>query len=207
MQKKIIICTSILIMFVFSVCSVIAEDKLHINFSSIQLTPLIISDAGSGDNPPQYSDAFDPGWGGSVEITYDLTPQFSLIGGAGIEGYNGQIYNDIEFEQLEIVPIYIGAKYYLFSKLNKWNTYLRADVGAAYFSSVAVSYLESEVTYWNSSWVLLADLGGGIEYRFREVAFFLEVLARHLGAPDAALGYYSEADSILSVPVKLGVAF
>ena len=84
---------------------------------------------------------------------------------------------------------------------------MKLDIGGAHLSSVDVSFEGSEGRYWDSSWVFLFDIGGGIEYRFKKWGIGLEVLPRYLGKPDSALGNPSDAKGSWTIPVRLGVSY
>jgi hypothetical protein len=81
------------------------------------------------------------------------------------------------------------------------------DIGAAYLSSIDVSYQGLKGKYWDSSWVFLFDAGAGVEYRWNRWGASLDVKVRYLDEPDPALGDPSDADSSWTVPVVFGINY
>ena len=172
-----------------------------------QVSPFVHGEAGSGPGAPDYKDVFDTGFGGSLELSWRFCNYFSLLGGIGYENYNGKTFQDISFDDFKVIPLYLGGKFHILSKDSKWNPYVRIDAGAAHLSSVDISFAGLEGRYWNSSWVFLFDIGGGVEYRFKKWGIGLEVLPRYLGKPDSALGRPSDAKSSWTIPIRLGVSY
>ena len=172
-----------------------------------QISPFISGEAGEGSGAPAYNDAFDTGIGGGVEPSWRLHDRLSLLAGIGYEHHEGRTYEGISFDDLNIVPIYLGGKFHFIPKKSRWNPYLKLDLGAAHLSSVDISYQSLSGRYWNASWVFLFDIGGGLEYRFGRWGIALEVLTRYLGEPDSAPGYPSKAEGSWSIPVNLGLSY
>jgi len=172
-----------------------------------QISPFISGEAGSGSGAPDYRDAFDTGIGGGVEFSWRFCNRFSLLGGVGYENYNGKTHQDISFDDLKVIPLYLGGKSHILPKDSRWNPYLKVDLGAAHLSSLDISYESLKGRYWDSSWVFLVEAGGGLEYRFGRWGIGLEVLPRYLGKPHSALGYPSKAERSWTIPVKLGLGF
>ncbi len=46
-----------------------------------QVVPFISGSAGSGDDVPDYNDAFETGFSIAMEGSYELNPRFSILGG------------------------------------------------------------------------------------------------------------------------------
>ena len=172
-----------------------------------QASPFISGEAGSGSGAPDYDDAFDCGIGGGVEISWRFSNRFSFLSGIGYENYDGSSHQGISFDDLEIVPVYAGGKFHIIPGDTRWDPYLRMDIGAAYLSSVDVSYHSLKGEYWDSSWVFLFDAGAGVEYRWNRWGASLDVKLRFLDEPDSALGDPSEADSSWTVPVVFGINY
>ncbi len=172
-----------------------------------QVVPFVSGSAGSGDDVPDYNDAFETGFSIALEGAYRVCSGFSLLGGIGYEHHSGETDQDISFDSLDIVPVYLGCKYHIRPRKTGWNPYLRADIGFAKLSSVDISYLGSSIEYWDSSWEFMADAGMGIEYLFNNLGVFFEIRARYLDSPSSSLAVYSDADSSWSIPVVLGVSF
>ncbi len=174
-----------------------------------QFTSFMSGDAGDQDGAPKYKDAFDIGTGIAVEGNYRLNDKISIIGGIGYEHFSGDEFQGISFKNLEIIPIYLGAKYYLTPKNAGWNPYLRGDIGMAKFGSVDISYLGTNSEYWDGSWELLFDAGAGVEYLFNSMAIFAEIKARYLDEPSSspAMAEFSDSDSSWSLPITVGITF
>jgi len=172
-----------------------------------QVSPFLSGEAGSGPGAPDYSDAFDTGLGFGGELSWRFSPQFSGLAGLGYERYDGGSHQGIAFDDLEIVPLYVGGKLHLNPKADPWDLYLRLDLGAAHLSSVDVSYGSLKGKYWDASWQPLFDVGAGAEYRQGPWGVSLEVKARYLDAPDEALGKPAKADPSWTLPITLGVDY
>lgn len=209
MKKNIIIALLVFTFMSITSNQVCAEGSpFSLSFGG-QYIPFISGDAGNGDGAPNFDDAFDGGAALAIEAAYRLNPEVSLLGGVGYENYSGDKYEGISFDDLEILTLYVGGKYYFVSNETGWNSYLRADIGMAQFSSVDISYLGSNSDYWDSSWELMFDAGAGVEYRFKNMGVFFEMKARYLDKPSSSseLKEFSKADSSWSIPIMLGVAF
>lgn len=172
-----------------------------------QTSPFISGEAGSGPGTPDYVDAFGTGIGVGMELSWRFSNRFSLLGGIGYENYDGKTHQDISFEDLKVIPLYLGGKFHILPKDSPWNPYVKMDMGAAYLSSVHISFQSLEGKYWDSSWVFLFEVGGGVEYRFKKWGIGLEVLPRYLGRPDSALGRPSDAKPSWAIPIRLGVSY
>lgn len=178
------------------------DDKIALRLWG-QASPLISGEAGSATGAPDYNDAFNTGLGAGVEVSWRFTPRLSFLAGIGYEKYCGDSHRGISFDDLEVVPVYIGGKFHIPSGASRWDPYIRMDIGAAHLSSVDVSYRNIKGKYWDSSWVLLVDPGAGVEYRWGSWGASLEVKLRYMGKPDSAMGHPSDAGSSWSVPISL----
>lgn len=183
-----------------------AEDRFSLRIWG-SASPVISGEAGSGENPPDYSDVFDSGLGAGAEFGWSFSRSFSALVGAGYEVFDGGVHEPIEFGDLEVVPVYVGGMLHLNPGNPRWDLYLRADVGAARLSPVEVSFGPLTGEYWGASWVLLFDAGGGVEYRWGRWGASMEVKIRYLGEPDAALGDPSVAGSSWTAPVVAGLNY
>ena len=172
-----------------------------------QISPFLSGEAGKGSGAPDYSDVFKTGLGAGIELSWRFSNRFSLLGGIGYEDYKGKTYQDISFDDLRVIPLYVGGKFHFLPKDSRWNPYLKMDIGGAHLSSVDLSFMTLEGRYWNSAWVFLFEVGAGLEYRFKKWGVGLEVLPRYLGKPDSALGSPSDAKGSWTIPVRLGVSY
>ncbi len=209
MKKNIVVLGLIFMVMMMFSTQVFAEPGAFSLSLAGQYIPFISGDAGKGDGAPGYDDAFDGGLAIAVEAAYRLNPYFAVLGGFDYEKFSGDSHQGISFDDLDIMTIYVGGKFYFVVNKQGWNTYVRADVGAAHFSSVDISYSGFDGDYWDSSWEVMADAGLGLEYTFRNMGVFFEVKARYLNSPSAAseMKEFSDADSSWSFPVMLGVSF
>lgn len=190
--------------------SVVAEEnsssggKFSLGLSA-GFSPILSGDAGKGQNAPDYDDLFKDGCGLALEVEYHVCDYASLVGGIGYEEFSGRAYQGLKFDDLEIVPVYIGSKFHIPVKY-PLKPYLLAHVGAAYFSSVDVSWNSLSANYWDSSWVFLGDVGLGLNYSVNNWNFSGSVKFRYMGAPDNNLKA-ADADGSWTVPVYLGVSY
>jgi len=185
----------------------IASDKnvsFRLGFAG---APFIGGDAGSGAGAPAYDDAFKPGYGGTLEMVYHYTDRLSLLGGLGFESNEGCEYKGITFSNRRVMPLYVGAQYHFRPRTLQWIPYARLDVGGAYLGSVDVSSGGLTSRYWDSSWVGMFAVGGGLEYRMDLVSIFLDIRFRYLGDPNSSMGPFSNADPSWTLPVTLGISF
>jgi hypothetical protein len=172
-----------------------------------QASPFLSGDAGNGAGAPHYTDAFKTGLGIGAEVSWRLSGQWGVLAGIGYESYRGDSYKGISFDDLKIVPVYLGGTFHFIPKNTAWDPYLRMDLGAVHFSSVDVSYGALKGTYWDSSWAFLAAVGAGIEYRWNRWGASLEAKFRYMGRPDSAMGTPSKADPSWTVPIALGINY
>ncbi len=209
MKKSIVVVGLIFVFMSILSTRVFAEQGAFSLSLAGQYIPFISGDAGKGDGAPGYDDAFDSGLAVALEAAYRLNPYIAVLGGVDYEQFSGDSHQGISFDDLDIMTIYVGGKFYFVVNNQGWNSYVRADVGAAHFSSVDISYSGFDGDYWDSSWEVMADAGLGLEYTFSNMGVFLEAKARYLNSPSAAseMKEFSDADSSWSFPIMLGVSF
>ena len=209
MKKNIVILGLVFVFMMMFSARVFAEPGAFSLSVAGQYIPFITGDAGKGDGAPSYDDAFDSGLAVAVEAAYRLNPYLSVLGGVDYEQFSGDSFQGISFDDLDIITLYVGAKYYFLADNRSWNPYVRADIGAAHFSSVDISYQDSDGDYWDSSWEVMADAGLGLEYTFSNLGVFFEIKARYLNSPSPAseMKEFSRSDSSWSMPIMLGVNF
>ena len=209
MKKSIVVVGLIFVFMSILSTRVFAEQGAFSLSLAGQYIPFIWGDAGKGDGAPGYDDAFDGGLAVAVEAAYRLNSYFAVLGGVDYERFSGDSHQGISFDDLDIMTIYVGGKLYFVVNKQGFNSYIRADVGAAHFSSVDISYAGFDGDYWDSSWEVMADAGLGLEYTFSNLGVFLEVKARYLNSPSTAseMKEFSDAESSWSLPIMLGVSF
>ena len=202
----IILFVSVLSMVIVAVPATASDKGFSFRLGAVGV-PLITGDAGSGEGAPAYDDAFKTGYGAMFEAVYRYSERFSLLGGLGYERYDGREHEGIKFSLREVVPLYLGAQYHFRPRSARWIPYARLDLGVAYLESVDVSFGGLRSRYWDSSWVGMFDVGGGLEYRMDSMGIFLDIRARYLGEPDSSLKPLSDSDPSWTLPVTLGFSF
>jgi hypothetical protein len=209
MKKNIMVLGLIFVFMMMFSGRVFAEPGAFSLSLAGQYIPFVTGDAGKGDGAPDYDDAFDGGLAVAVEAAYRLNPYIAVLGGIDYEQFSGDSHQGISFDDLDIVTVYVGGKIYFVVNQQGWNSYVRADVGAAHFSSVDISYAGFDGDYWDSSWEVMADAGLGLEYTFSNLGVFFEIKARYMNSPSAAseMKEFSRAESSWSLPIMLGVNF
>ncbi|MBF0549666.1 MAG: outer membrane beta-barrel protein [Deltaproteobacteria bacterium] len=156
------------------------------------------------DNGTSYSDAFKGGWGFNIEAAYRFDDMFSAQFGFGWESYAGKTVGLTDFDNLNIVPIYVGGKIHL--PVDRcWDPYFRVDLGAARYSSVDATFLGVKTAFIDPSWGFLTDFGPGLEYKMGNVGIFTEVKARYIGSPSSSGGRSFDPDGNWTFPINLGV--
>lgn len=172
------------------------------------VVPFLSGEAGGGLFPPKYSDAFDTGYGITLEVERSLSPRAGIHGGIGFEKHSGKNYEGVSFGDLDIVPVYVGGRCG-FPLGPKVGLYLNTDIGAAHLSSVDINsggFLSGR--YWNGSWVFLFDAGAGLEYHTSGPwSASLQTDFRYLGKPESALGTASDARSSWTLPIRFAVRY
>jgi hypothetical protein len=172
------------------------------------VVPFLSGDAGNGLDAPKYSDAFDTGYGITLEVQRSLSPRAGIHGGIGFEQHSGKDYQGVSFGDLDIVPVYVGGRCG-FPLGPEVGLYFNTDIGTAHLSSVDISsggFLTGR--YWNGSWVFLLDAGAGLEYHASGPwSASLQTDFRYLGKPESALGTASDAGSSWTLPIRFAVRY
>jgi len=200
------VCLVAVLSVVIAAVPAIASDKNVSLRLGLAGAPFIGGDAGNGEGAPSYDDAFKTGYGGTLEMAFHYNNRFSLLGGLGFERNEGREYEGITFSNRRVTPLYVGVQYHFRPRTVRWIPYARLDVGAAYLGPVDVSSGGLTSRYWDSSWVGMFAVGGGLEYRMDWLSVFLDIKVRYLGDPDSSMGPLSEADPSWTLPVTLGIS-
>ena len=181
-----------------------SEREFAIRFTT-GISPFLSGDAGEGDDAPDYDDLFKSGFGAALEAEYRVNVYIILVGGLGYEEYSGKTHQGLEFDDLEVVPVYAGCR--LSWPLScSLKPFIRANIGSAHLSEVDLSWDSLSATYWDSGWVFFGDAGVGLEYQVDNWNFSADVGFRYTGAPDNNLKA-ADADAFWTVPVRLGVSY
>ncbi len=160
---------------------------------------------GKEESGLKWSDLYDHGLGGMLEISYRATPRFAIHLGAADDTYkakrvSGRIING-KFNDQRTVSYYLGVKGYLLSaalpqESGGINPYLRADVGVTQFNGASLNGVHNA----DRSLEFAYAVGGGVDSLTRFIVFFEARYENH-GKPDRAAG------ALQSVPVSLGLRF
>ncbi len=169
--------------------------------------PLISGDAGTGTGAPEYTDAFDTGWGFRIEPYYDFTPTLRGQFGITYQSWGGKDFQGVEFDDLKMWAVYVGGKY-RFLPGSPFRPYIVADVGYANLDSVDIKIGGVSVPYWDKTGTYMVDVGVGAEYMVSpNLGIFVDVRGQMFGKPDAILTPTAEADAGTSVPISVGVNY
>lgn len=203
-RRHAVICFFLSVFILFPLVSAAQEDGFALRVYG-RVSPFLSGNAGSGAGAPRWHSAFDSDLGCGVELSYPLSRGFRILAGAAYERYCGNTYEGISFDDLAVIPLYLGGRYEFRPRKEGWNPYLKAELGMARLSSLSISYERMKGTYWNESWVFLVAAGAGLEYRSGLWGVSVEIVPRRMGEPDPAMGFSSEADGPWTVPVSLGL--
>jgi len=209
MEKKssYLVISSVLSLLVLFPLSAYAQDRKFALRLLGQASPYISGEAGNGSGAPGYNDALNAGLGIGAEASWRFSSRLSLLAGIGYENYAGSSHQGISFDDLKVVPVYLGGKFHLTPDVHRWDPYFRMSIGAAHLSSVDVSYQGLKGKYWYSSTVFLFDVGIGVEYRWNRWGASMEIKLRYLGNPDSAMGSPSNAGHSWAVPIVFGINY
>ena len=209
---KIVIIAIFLLINLALPFSVVAEDNgsqasaSRFSFGlSASVSPFLSGNAGKGDNAPDYDDLFKSGHGIALETEYKLCDHAALIGGIGYEKFSGRKSQGFKFDDLEIVPIYIGCRLQPLPT-SPVNPFFRFCLGSAHISAVDLKWNSIRATYWDSSWVFFGSAGTGIDYQVSNWRFSIGVDLRYVGAPENNLKA-ADADSCWMIPINLGISY
>lgn len=205
-RRHAVICFFLSVFVLFPFVSSAREDGFALKAYG-RVSPFLSGDAGSGAGAPPWHGAFDSGLGGGLELSYPLARGFRILAGAACEHYRGSMHEGISFDDLTVIPLYLGGKYAFRPGKEGWNPYLKAELGMARLSSRSVSYEGMKGAYWSDAWVFLVAAGGGLEYRSGPWGASVEIVPRRMGKPDPAMGFPSEADGPRIIPVSLGLTY
>lgn len=168
----------------------------------------ISGDAGSGTDAPNYSSAFEPGFG--VGIEGDFKPAHSSLSyhlGVAYMDFNGDTYKGIKFDNLTYTDLYAGVKWHFFESKSKVDSYVRCDLGVSFMEKVKIDYKGLDVDYWDKTTGWMIGAGLGTTYMWTEhLGGFLEVNFRYRQAPDENFSA-ADADSNLTMPIMFGIEY
>lgn len=168
----------------------------------------VSGEAGSGKGTPDYSDAFENGFGAGIEA--DLRPTSSRLSyhlGASFTTFEDDIHKGIRFDELTYTDLYAGIKWHLWESSSKVDPYLRCDIGVSFTDKVEVTYKGLDVNYWDETAGWMVGAGLGANYMLTErLGGFIELKFQYRQAPDEEFKA-AKADSNLAMPITLGIEY
>jgi opacity protein-like surface antigen len=193
------------LVFILSAVPALAQGPHGLSISGAGI-PFVGGEAGSGYGAPEYADAFETGWGVRVEPYYDIAPKLRGLLGFTYQRWGGKTYHGVDFDDLNLWSIYVGAKF-RFLPGHTFRPYLLADFGYAHLNSVDIS-IGGTGRYWDGTDTFMLDFGGGVEYMVTpNFGIYLDVREQVFGEPDSAQPPSSDAENGVSIPVSIGLNF
>jgi len=152
-----------------------------------------------------WSDLWDDGNGGSLEISYRINPPVAILGGISYDSFPGK---DIslccplitgKFSNLSPYTFYVGGKFFLLQMAAPTKTgadpYFRLDFGLTRFNS----YDFEGFSIGNATTVFSWDIGLGVDVAITPVVgFFVEAKYQDYGKPDQA------GNTLTAFPISVG---
>lgn len=151
-------------------------------------------DVDSDAPAPEYGDAFGPSFALRLEADARLSPMWSVHAGAGYERHFGDRAGNAEFDDLELLPSWVGGKLLLpLPRPERFAVYGRADIGWAItmpvdFESEAPPGTRRRVELYDADVVFLFGLGVGASLTLpdRPITLGLEFGYRLLTGPEVS---------------------
>lgn len=166
-----------------------------------------------GNEEPRlkWSDIYEDGFGGGLEIGYRGIPHLTLHGGAAYDIFKGKnVFLFLpagrlsgKFSDQKLLSLYIGAKLFLLHTPNPEqsygaNPYIRLDIGATFFEDVELGRIQ----LGRRSAALGAGVGAGVDILFStRFILFLEGRYQHFGQPDQA------GENFRAIPLSAGLRY
>jgi opacity protein-like surface antigen len=163
---------------------------------------------GDEESGVKWSDLYDNGIGGSLEISYRTNPAVAILGGIAYDQFAG---TDItlccpvitgKFNDQNPLTFYVGAKFYILQMAgpakNPADPYLRLDLGLTRFDKLEFEGITVGDPVTKSSW----DVGVGVDVPLSPLAaFFVELKYQDYGKPDQA------GDTLRAYPISVGIRY
>jgi len=195
---------SFLLLFLCSPVSVFAEEHPFGISVAFRYAPLI----GDEESGFKWSDLYDNGTGGSVELSYRTNPAVAILGGISYDKFAG---TDItlccpvisgKFNDQKPLTFYLGAKFFLLQmegpKTNSADPYLRLDLGMTRFDKTEFEGVTLGDAVTKFGW----DVGAGVDVPLSPVVgFFVELKYQDYGKPDNA------GETLRAIPISVGVRY
>ena len=159
----------------------------------------------------KWSDLYDSGLGGLLEVAYRATPRLAFYGGAGFDRYRGKevpLKTPVgivtgRFNDQKLLSLYLGVKAYLLKvalpqKAAGINPYLRGDIGLTQFNGA--DFNGAHAADRSREVAFSAGVGADILTDTRFI-FFFEARYEDHGIPDEA------GKSFRAMPIVLGLRY
>lgn len=151
-------------------------------------------DVDSDAPAPEYGDAFGPSFAFRLEADARLAPMWSVHAGAGYERHFGDRAGHADFDDLQLLPSYLGGKIFLpLPQPDRFALYGRADMGWAItmpvdFRTEAPPGERRRVELYDADVVFLFGLGVGASLTLPDqpVTLGLEFGYRLLTGPEVS---------------------
>jgi hypothetical protein len=182
---------------------------------ALAVVPFVGGDSGPTTpiSATDYKDTFDTGYGGRIEIFYDLVNGWRFYLGGVYNKWEGQFFqggefpNGAKFDDFSMAGFYIGVKY-RFNREARIRPYLLGNLGLVSLSSVDVTVNGNKIPYWDQTYRDYLDLGAGIEYGLtNKVTLFLDIRLEAFGKPDSANFPIAEATGGQTLPITFGIDY
>lgn len=154
-----------------------------------------------------WSDLYEDGVGGALEVTYRATRRFALYVGAAYHRYKGEetLFGTLtgRFNDQELLSAYVGVKGYLLGaalpqKSGGIDPYLRADLGVTQFNGA--NFNGDPIADRSREFAFSVGLGADF-LTYTNFILFFEARYEDHGIPDQA------GESFRAVPISLGVRY
>jgi opacity protein-like surface antigen len=195
---------SFLLFFLCSPASGFAEEH-PIGISVAFRYASLVGDEESGF---KWSDLYDNGIGGSLELSYRTNPAVAILGGISYDKFAGA---DItlccpaisgKFSDQNPLTFYLGAKLFLLQtsgpSTNPADPYIRLDLGMTQFDKVEFEGITVGDAVTKFGW----DIGLGVDVSVSPVVgYFIEIKYQDYGKPDQA------GETLRAIPISVGIRY
>lgn len=174
---------------------------------SAAILPFGSGAAGTGIGAPDYTDAFDTGFGLRVEPYMDITPRFRGLIGFTYQTWGGKTFGGFEFDDLKMWALYAGGRVRFYPG-QAIRPYALMDLGIARLDSVSITSFGVTEPYWDSTVTAFVDLGLGLEFvASPNLSFYIDARLQAFGEPDSAMPPDSDAEGGGVIPISLGLNY
>lgn len=160
-----------------------------------------------------YSDTFEHGRGGRLEIFRDLDSTWRLQGGVARTGWSGRYFKGgefpagVQFGDFGATAFYGGARW-RFREGNTVRPYFVGNFGLTWLDDVAVDTGSGPSPYWKRTLRDYLELGAGVEVRLSDrTALLFDGRFQVFGKPGSARGYTAEGTGGVAFLISAGFDF